>query len=62
MMPLSRTFWIVLGVMLVLFLLPSIRTANAPSWDGSQMNGNPFIYSTYGGMCYESGQPGAVVC
>lgn len=50
-MKLTKAFWITLGIMLVIFVLPTISTYNLPYVDGVRIYGFPFVFKSEGGMC-----------
>jgi hypothetical protein len=53
-MKLTKSFWLVLAVMIVLFVLPTIDTYNSPMVDGPRVFGFPLRFYSYGGLCSTS--------
>ncbi len=49
-MKLTKSFWIVLVVMIVLFVLPTIESYNAPMIDGPVVFGFPLEFYSEGGL------------
>jgi len=53
-MKFTKPFWFILAVMIVLFILPTILTYNAPFADGTRVYGFPLVFNAQGGFCYGS--------
>lgn len=50
-MKFTKSFWIALIIMIGLFILPTVLTFNAPTYDGNILYGFPLPFYLYGGMC-----------
>jgi hypothetical protein len=50
-MKLTKGFWIVLIIMIILFALPTFLTYRAPTYDGIRTDGFPLRFNSEGGMC-----------
>jgi hypothetical protein len=50
-MKFTKVFWIALGIMIIVFILPTLLTYNAPSYDGSRIYGFPLRFYSVGGLC-----------
>jgi len=48
----TKGFWITLGVMCLLFILPTILTFGAPAYDGQRVYGFPLPFYSWGGRCF----------
>ena len=48
----TKGFWIALGIMGLLFVLPTILTFGAPAYDGQRVYGFPLPFYSWGGLCY----------
>ena len=51
-MKLKKGFWITLGILIILFILPTILTYRAPTYDGTRTYGFPLTYYSFGGLCF----------
>ena len=50
-MKVTKGFWIALGIMIVLFILPTILTYNDIAFDGTRNYGFPLTFYSVGGFC-----------
>lgn len=50
-MKITKGFWIALGIMIVLFILPTILTYNDIAFDGTRNYGFPLTFYSVGGFC-----------
>ena len=51
-MKFTKGFWITSGVMITLFILPTILTYGAPAYDSQRTYGFPLSFYSWGGLCY----------
>ena len=51
-MKLTKYFWTALLIMMILFLVPYLKTKDHPDVDGRAIWGFPFTFYSYGGECY----------
>lgn len=54
-MKLTKSYWIALGIMLFLFVLPTLMTWGAPAHDGTRVYGFPLPFYSEGGFCLPPG-------
>ena len=49
------TFVIACVLLASFSLVPFVLTSSAPSYDGSQFMGFPLVFSSHGGLCFDTG-------